>query len=692
MPTIESLHPVKPWWQWPPAPALIPSNLARAVRDGMLWLVPYLMLWSAVLIVAEVLRLGGWQPEWATLLEAAATSLRQALPMAMWGSLGAMCAVQRHLPRSAVAFICLACGVVLQALLARQGRSAEAFYVPLAIVGPLVTVPLLARLMRLRWTRLAAHGTDAGQNVSDALNLVLPALLATALMAAALQALVLLATVTPVTGLADVMRELSPVARAALYCLMNSVLWSVGVHGYYALLPLLETIPALQSADTGSVSQSFLGLYVFIGGSGATASLILAILAVGRVEQNRLIALASLAPALLNVNELLLFGLPLIFNARLFAPFLLVPLANLALATTISQAGWVAPAAVELPFNSPVLLNAVIATGGDRGAILLQMLNVLVGAVIYGPFVMAWERRLVLRRDRRLSRIDTSFSQRREEAEMVLDDPIGEFRRTEAEQVQLRSRMRELGNYEFALEFQPKVSPLTGRITGCEALLRLEDGHGRLLSPHEFLPDLERAHLMKEVDLWVMAAASDQIDAWRADGVRTVEVAVNVCVDSLGDRAVVNRLADLVARHPGLLIVEITEQSLLGDEASTQWALERLRSAGARIHIDDFGTGYSSLSYLHRFAVDGIKIDRSFTRALDQDRGRRIFAALCALARELHLEIVVEGLENGWQLRHLPADHDVLVQGWYYARAMSAERFVDNLRNGLAMPLEPAPA
>ncbi len=116
-------------------------------------------------------------------------------------------------------------------------------------------------------------------------------------------------------------------------------------------------------------------------------------------------------------------------------------------------------------------------------------------------------------------------------------------------------------------------------------------------------------------------------------------------------------------------------------------AFNKLHQLGVKIHIDDFGTGYSSLSYLNRFDIDTIKIDRSFVLALDNPKGRKVFASLQSVAHALDLAVIVEGVETNQQLDAIKANGALSIQGWYYAKSLPAERFIDFIN---ASPVKPS--
>lgn len=653
----------------------VQSHQARAVRDGMLWLVPYLMLWSSFVALAEWSRFQGWDHWLLQSVASTAFGLRELLPLAMWGAIGSMLALHWQLPRVAVASVCAAVGLLAAQMMHWRQPGLLGLSVPLAMLGPLFLVPVMVHISRQLAPRWGHAGHAAGPNVGDVLALVLPAVLATLLFMSGLALLLVAVSALPAVGLLEALRSAPTAFIALLYGVLNSVLWFLGVHGYYMLLPLLELIPATANAQT-ALTPALLGAFVFIGGSGGTASLVLAILLLSGNRKHRLLAVVSLAPAAFNVNELLLFGLPLIMNRALFWPFLLVPAVNLGVLLLALSFGWVHGVGVNAPFNSPLFLNAMLVCQEPHAALALQCFNLALGAALYACFLRRYEGRLRTDAAITLKTLETCYARHREEAALKLDDPVSQAVSADADRRALKSRLQAWDQGDLELHYQPKVNPATGRVTGCEALLRLNLGGGRVLCPSEFLEDLSRAGLMKSLDHWVLVSVIEQMNEWWEDGRPGLGVSVNLSVDTLADAPAMKSLVALIARCRGPLIFEITEQSLVSHEEQTRTAIESIRQAGARVHIDDFGTGYSSLSYLHRFDIDGIKIDRSFSQALDTERGRKVFANLCGLAQDLNLCLVVEGLEASWQLSHLPANPQLTVQGWIYAGALPPATFV----------------
>lgn len=655
----------------------------RAIREGLLWIVPSLLVSATFLVLAVLFKALQMPPALVLAMSALHEEISHILPLLVAASIGYMLSIRHHLPRLPVAFLCFSYVAIAATLLRDFPRTAATFTLFIAIASPLINVPIMAWLHRQPWTRIARVDI-VGNNVRDALNLILPGTMTALLLAVVM----LLLLQSPLIGIVDAPMRLPmaeyPYQSGMLFSAMNSLLWFLGIHGYHALQPLFQLLDqavVLNAADVQAggppahlLNSGLMGAFVFIGGSGGTFSLAVAILLFCKHKSLRLLAWASLPIALLNVNEILLFGLPIILNPRLAIPFFAVPMLNVVLALAAVQGGLVNPAIVSLPLNSPVVLNAFLTTGGDYFAVLLQIVLLATGALVYAPFIRAIDRQGDKAETIHVRSLDTTFTQLHEEGSLYANDPIvlaNSFRKMQSEQ---NERIRRISEYEFYLEYQPQVSVRSGLCTGCEALLRARDGDGKPQLPWEFLQWLETAGLMKDLDLWVASMALRQSNAWRASG-DLLPMTINVTGHTLNDPVFLDKLVNIVALAEGAISVEITEQALAGDVIRVQAAIAAFHRVGAKVYLDDFGTGYSSLSYLHQFDIDTIKIDRSFVLAQESSqKGGRVMAGLLRFAEALDLNIVVEGVETGQQLAALSSGQDLVVQGWYYSKALPADR------------------
>ncbi|MDF2397361.1 PTS sugar transporter subunit IIC/EAL domain-containing protein [Pseudomonas protegens] len=654
----------------------------RSIREGLLWLLPCLLVSALFLILAQCAQALGAPDALVDVLTGLHNRISSIIPLLVAASIGYMLAIQHRLPQLPVAFLCLAHVVIAIYLLRDYPLASATFVLFIAIASPLVNVPTMAWLHRRRWTRLVDEGL-VGHNLKGTINMVLPGMLTCLALVAVLQLLLQVHDFAYIQRPLDIDSLDHPYLNAIVLTSTNSLLWFFGIHGTYAMQPLIEVLDqavALNAADHAAgqplrfaLNSGLLGCFAFIGGSGGSLALVLAILGFSRNRSMRLLAMASLALSLFNVNELLLFGLPIILNPRLLVPFMLVPMVNACLALLVVQLGWVSPALVSVPFTSPVLLNAYLSTQGDWGAVLLQLLLLGIGTLIYLPYVRSIQRQGEGAGQVYLKTFDTTFRGLEERGRLFELDPMVAAYRQAAQQSLQLARIQQLSGYDFHLEYQPQVAKDSGLCTGCEALIRARDGEGKVQSPWELLQWLGQAGLMPEVDFWVASQAVRQHLAWSKIGFQ-LPITINISSATLASAEHGRRLLEILAWAQGQVSVEITEDALVGDALLTQQWIGKLHALGARVYIDDFGTGFSALSYLHQFPVDGIKIDRSFVLAQREPKGAQVLNGLLRFCETLKLKVVVEGVETREQLDFLQSSSELIIQGWYYSKSLPGEQ------------------
>ncbi|WP_324277119.1 putative bifunctional diguanylate cyclase/phosphodiesterase [Blastococcus brunescens] len=236
---------------------------------------------------------------------------------------------------------------------------------------------------------------------------------------------------------------------------------------------------------------------------------------------------------------------------------------------------------------------------------------------------------------------------------------------------------------QLVLHHQPQLDIATGTAVGVEALVRWQHPVRGLLYPGDFLPLAEVHGLMGTLTEVVLAQAVTQAAAWHADGL-DLPVSVNLSASNLLDAALPGRVADLLADRdlpPELLVLEVTESVLLTDPDRSLAVVRALADLGVTVSIDDFGTGYSSLAYLRDLPVSELKLDRSFTVDLLTDtRTEAIVASTIALAHQLGLRVVAEGVEDDATLHHLRSLDCDTSQGYLHSRPLPA----DEVRTWLA--------
>jgi diguanylate cyclase (GGDEF)-like protein len=235
------------------------------------------------------------------------------------------------------------------------------------------------------------------------------------------------------------------------------------------------------------------------------------------------------------------------------------------------------------------------------------------------------------------------------------------------------------GAPQIAVYFQPQLSTADGRVTGAEALVRWNHTELGVLAPDRFVQLAEGNGLMTSLTSVVLREAATQAARWCAAGHR-IRVSVNLSTSCLAEPALLGLLDDVLSDglDPALLVLEITETSLMTEPAIALDASRRIAERGVGISIDDYGTGYSSLSYLNDLPATELKIDRSFTgRAVADARTAAIVAGTVELAHRLGLRLVAEGVEDDEALAlmvDLGCDES---QGYLHSRPLTSEAFVE---------------
>ena len=240
---------------------------------------------------------------------------------------------------------------------------------------------------------------------------------------------------------------------------------------------------------------------------------------------------------------------------------------------------------------------------------------------------------------------------------------------------------KSLENSEFVLYYQPKISALTGAVAGVEALIRWDHPvHGRI-SPEVFIPIAESTGLIIALGSWIFRTACLALKAIHAAGFRQISMAVNVSPYQFNHGDVASSIAAILWEtdvEPAAIELELTESVVMGNAEKSILMLRVIKAMGIKIAIDDFGVGYSSLSQLHKFPVDTLKIDRSFISRMHlEPETATIVSTIIAMAKQLCLEVVAEGVENQQQADLLKLAACDYLQGYLYSPALPLDQLLD---------------
>ncbi|MCP5299456.1 MAG: EAL domain-containing protein [Chromatiaceae bacterium] len=244
----------------------------------------------------------------------------------------------------------------------------------------------------------------------------------------------------------------------------------------------------------------------------------------------------------------------------------------------------------------------------------------------------------------------------------------------------LESRMRRgLAQREFLVYYQPQVEIASGRVVGCEALVRWNDPELGLVSPADFIPLAEDTGLIIPLGELVLDEACRQFRAWLDHGLPPFCLSINLSGRQLLRYDIIRQIGGAIDRYDlpaERLKFELTESMIMGRGEESAAMLSAIKALGVKLSIDDFGTGYSSLAYLKRFPIDELKIDRSFVCDIPNDTNdAEIAATIIAMANNLHLSVVAEGVETRRQADFLAGHGCRVCQGYLFSPPVPAEAF-----------------
>ncbi|MEW8624581.1 MAG: EAL domain-containing protein [Candidatus Thiodiazotropha sp.] len=249
-----------------------------------------------------------------------------------------------------------------------------------------------------------------------------------------------------------------------------------------------------------------------------------------------------------------------------------------------------------------------------------------------------------------------------------------------ATRLKLEGKLRKaLVSKEMELYYQPQIDMRTGQLVSAEALLRWHQPELGMIPPDEFIPIAEETGMIIELGEWVLNEACRQNKAWQNAGHQHIRVAINLSSMQFIQRDLSARVDNSLHESgldPKYLEFEITESILMRNVNETIATLNEFKMMGINISVDDFGTGYSSLSYLKRFPLNSLKIDRSFIRDIPENADDvTITSAIIAMAHQLNLGVVAEGVESQRQLDFLHQQGCEMAQGYFFSRPLPAEEF-----------------
>lgn len=235
-------------------------------------------------------------------------------------------------------------------------------------------------------------------------------------------------------------------------------------------------------------------------------------------------------------------------------------------------------------------------------------------------------------------------------------------------------------NKEIYLLYQPQINVMTGKVTGYEALMRINSKLIGNISPTEFIPIAEDNGIINKLGDWALYEACTFNNNLIKLGYNDIKVSVNVSTSQLKDDhliTIIDSIPEITGMSLSNLELEITESVLMTAIDHNLELINKFKEKGISIALDDFGTGYSSFNYLTQIPIDTLKIDKSFVdRICDNDKDQIISDSIISLSHNMNISVVAEGVEQNDQYNILKTQKCDTIQGYYYSKPLTAEEFI----------------
>lgn len=473
-----------------------------------------------------------------------------------------------------------------------------------------------------------------------------------------------------------------------LYILVIHFLWFFGIHGSNVLETVSQSvfIPALeqnvQMAAAGQqpteiYSKAFFDVFVLMGGCGSTICLLIAILLFSRKKGTRSLAALAIFPGIFNVNELVLFGLPIVFNPIYIIPFFLTPFVAFLTSMLAMQTGIVPIVMNGVEWTTPILFGGYYSTGSLTGS-LLQFVNLVLGVMIYKPFVAIADHSFSQDGRKKINRL-VAILQESEKSRIpvALLDMAGEPGITAKNLAEdLGSKV---GKELPTLFYQPQYNH-KGKCIGAEALLRWNHPvYGMVYPPLVFQLAGERG-ILTELEMDVFRTVLRDLDQVLSVIGPDAEISVNVTgttiqLDEYED--FLKRMQQMYPQYTDNIMIEITEQAALTIDEPFVERLTRIKNMGYHLGIDDFSMGNTSIKYLQTNVFSLLKLDGGLSRdILSNSRSKGIVASVSKLTKELGIRILAEYVETEEQREVLEDMGVCLYQGYLYSPAVPLDKLL----------------
>ena len=474
-----------------------------------------------------------------------------------------------------------------------------------------------------------------------------------------------------------------------LYVLITHVLWFMGIHGTNTLeavsrslfeqgVEINQALLMAGNAPTEIYSKTFLDTFVFLGGCGSALCFVIALCIASKKNHNRKIACVALPSALFNISEIAVFGFPIIFNFTMVIPFILTPVVLTLTSACAIRFGLVPAVTQSVDWTVPILLSGYKATGSVLGSI-LQLLNLVIGILIYTPFIRRSEQKETEKFKAAVHRMEHDMveGERNGILPRYLDHEYPCYYYAKTLAMDLDNAVK---RGQVKLFYQAQITS-QGELHGMEALLRWEHPVTGYIAPPVLINLAYESGFLDELSFYLLDKACSDAQSMGSVLKHDIFLSINISPKQMQRSDLFDKLLHIIKGyhlehiHP---VLEITERAAMEVSDSLKKDIENLRNQGIEFSLDDFGMGHNSLLQLQNGSFDEVKLDGNLvTQLLVNERSREIVSGIIRMSQNLHCRIVAEFVETEEQRDVLLDLGCTIYQGYYYSRPLAPDDFVE---------------
>lgn len=550
-----------------------------------------------------------------------------------------------------------------------------------ALFVTLISGKIFFAIKNRRLFRVKKHGSHNDTVYTEAIEGIMPAVIIVVFFALLRQLFQVAFGVDGVQDLLEILVERFLTAfdnglwAGISVILVTHLMWFFGIHGNNVLDAVIKQ--NFTDISVGIYSKTFQDVFIIFGGCGAILCLVIAILLVSKKKNIRNIAQLALPTVIFNISEIVVFGLPVILNPVFLIPYILVPIINCIISYVAIYLGLVPHIISEVEWTTPVLLSGYQATGSWAGVV-LQIICIVIGVVIYMPFVRLFEKLSEKQMVEKVKRLVDELK-REEETNSISSltartDELGSVARVLAADLEDAIKKRKL----FLL-YQPQIN-CEEKCIGAEALIRWVHPVVGFIYPPLIIQLAKEKNMLSKLEMFIFDEAAGAVAEIQKNISSDFKISINITNESLAWDGFEKCMEESVEKHniPNeKLWLEITEQDALSSSIDIIDKLQNLKKKGHKFLIDDFGMGHTSLMYLQTNYFDVVKLDGALTRdILNNTRNSDIIASIVYLGQSLHFTTVAEYVETKEQRDELAALGCDAFQGYLYSKPIPLNELI----------------